>query len=64
MDNKTVEPHLDQHNVTKKTIFAPFFTVDEEFENDKDEADETITVTKPISYCYHIWVFLTYIKED
>ena len=62
---KTVEPGLDQHNVTKKTIFAPFFTVqDEEFEDGKDEDGEVITVTRPISYCNNIRSFLNYIKED
>ena len=62
---KTVEPGLDQHNVTKKNIFEPFFTVqEEEWENGKDESGEIITVTRPVSYCKNIRSFLNYVKED
>lgn len=60
-----MEPHLDKHQVIKKTIFAPFFTAkDDVFENGKDKAGETITVTRSISYCKNIRAFLNYIKED
>ena len=62
---KTVEPGLDQHNVTKKNIFEAFFTVQEEdWENGKDEAGEVITVTRPVSYCKNIRGFLKFILED
>ena len=60
-----MEPHLNQHIVIKKRIFAPFFTVqDEVWENGKDEAGDPIFVTKPISYCSNVRSFLTYVKED
>ena len=60
-----MEPYLDRHQVVKKKIFEPFFRVqDEEFENGKDAAGETITVTRPITYCHNIRAFLNYVKED
>ena len=61
----TIAPHLNRHNVVKKRIFAPFFTVqEEEWECGLDEDGETITLVKPISYCNNIRSFLTFVKED